>query len=741
MLFFRWLNIFDAIFNLDFFSWAEASCAFRFTATHYFKMQVMSLVPLVVSVTIFAFKTVRKLWLMDEPTWKAKVCGTVWKNLPVRTRHVSKIFGAVILAVIGGLGGYFYGRLSDTTSLVGFVIGGAVTFLVVGVLVGVVAECSAKRTAEKNDKLEHAGAPQAPDAEEGAGPPILVEGGSAPSMTESLFGALFRQAEPPAAAQVVPERWSLANVFMTVEEKDEEEAAVGPKLLQEVSTFDPDPDITFDPDPIWHDEVRLNKSLFWTIFLYFIFFAYPSVCLRIMRTFDCDTNFSTSKGERGYLRADYSQECLVDGEQPLMYQKQEAWATSFVVLFVLGVPFFYLVILYRYRTHLYPDPTRILLDVLIDKLREKKANTYDLSLKRAYTSIQSQLLKNRDKVAPKDKKQTMFEYAACARPIPKPPSGGSEHNPPIPYKSKESKDRIHLLVSIIVHMEDLELEVEAKEKTLEAQSNEQDDSSTNQESAAVVQQSLADMHGADNENESGIDLKLKLSTLELQKQLVMEYRQQDPHIQHLAILWSSYEPKAWYFEAVECIRRLLLTGLLGIIPRPSMQIVWASWISMVFLIMYGYFTPFALSSADHLQTISQAVTFMQLFMGLLIVEEVIPMNTVQSRTIVIILMGVLHVVVLAYAGSSSFGEDGSPIHQLITGFTDYAEKVDEKFRLSEKFADESTGLSNREVVDSLKQIGVRDAFRADAPREASFLEISSADAKKFSKADRGESDA
>ena len=95
----------------------------------------------------------------------------------------------------------------------------------------------------------------------------------------------------------------------------------------------------FKPDPIWNDKVRLNKNLFWTIFLYFVFFTYPSVCLRILRTYDCDTNFSSSKGERGYLRADYSQECtFAHGEYPPMYQAQRYWAWAFVCFFVLGVP-------------------------------------------------------------------------------------------------------------------------------------------------------------------------------------------------------------------------------------------------------------------------------------------------------------------------------------------------------------------------------------------------------------------
>ena len=61
------LNSFDMIFNLDFFNWANFSCTFRtrpHIADHYFKMRVVSLLPFVITLAIFCFYKIRKLWLV-----------------------------------------------------------------------------------------------------------------------------------------------------------------------------------------------------------------------------------------------------------------------------------------------------------------------------------------------------------------------------------------------------------------------------------------------------------------------------------------------------------------------------------------------------------------------------------------------------------------------------------------------------------------------------------------------------
>ena len=61
-------------------------------------------------------------------------------------------------------------------------------------------------------------------------------------------------------------------------------------------------------------------------------------------------------------------------------------------------------------------------------------------------------------------------------------------------------------------------------------------------------------------------------------------------IEPLEFLFSAYEPRYWYWEVIETIRRVLLTGVLVIFHQGSgLQIVAAFVISLVFLKLYGYY--------------------------------------------------------------------------------------------------------------------------------------------------------
>merc|ERR1712185_98985 len=132
-----------------------------------------------------------------------------------------------------------------------------------------------------------------------------------------------------------------------------------------------------------------------------------------------------------------------------------------------------------------------------------------------------------------------------------------------------------------------------------------------------------------------------------------------------------------------------------------MQILWASAFSVAFLFLYGACAPFALKSADRLQTISQAMTFMQLYVGLLIVEELIPINTsLLCRGVVIALVWTMHAAVGVFPVLLE-------MLRLVKG------KCEEKtgHQLSEMLPDDATKVSERDVVQAFNAIGVHDMFR------------------------------
>jgi hypothetical protein len=61
-------------------------------------------------------------------------------------------------------------------------------------------------------------------------------------------------------------------------------------------------------------------------------------------------------------------------------------------------------------------------------------------------------------------------------------------------------------------------------------------------------------------------------------------------IEPLNFLYSSYAPQYWYWEVIETIRRLLLTGVLVLFVQGSaFQIVFAFVISLFFMKLYGHF--------------------------------------------------------------------------------------------------------------------------------------------------------
>ena len=79
------------------------------------------------------------------------------------------------------------------------------------------------------------------------------------------------------------------------------------------------------------------------------------------------------------------------------------------------------------------------------------------------------------------------------------------------------------------------------------------------------------------------------------------------------------EPRFYYWESIECLRRLALTGFLLIFPMGSeLQVVCACIISLVSMQLYVRFSPYMDDAMDKISTVAQLMTFTQLFGALLI---------------------------------------------------------------------------------------------------------------------------
>lgn len=91
------------------------------------------------------------------------------------------------------------------------------------------------------------------------------------------------------------------------------------------------------------------------------------------------------------------------------------------------------------------------------------------------------------------------------------------------------------------------------------------------------------------------------------------------YLQSILLLFEAYEPKYWYWEVIETIRRLMLTGVLVLIAQGSaVQIIVGISISVLFLVLYDTYQPFADLAVGRVEAVSQRQILCVFFLALLI---------------------------------------------------------------------------------------------------------------------------
>ena len=71
-----------------------------------------------------------------------------------------------------------------------------------------------------------------------------------------------------------------------------------------------------------------------------------------------------------------------------------------------------------------------------------------------------------------------------------------------------------------------------------------------------------------------------------------------PEINHLEFIYSSYDPKYYFFGSVDMVRRLSLTSLLVLLWDQDMQIFTALFITIATVVCYREMAPYWYSSVD-----------------------------------------------------------------------------------------------------------------------------------------------
>jgi hypothetical protein len=99
----------------------------------------------------------------------------------------------------------------------------------------------------------------------------------------------------------------------------------------------------------------------------------------------------------------------------------------------------------------------------------------------------------------------------------------------------------------------------------------------------------------------------------------LKLRDSDDSITHLAFLYESYRPGAWYFEVVECLRRLFLTAIPSLIlPGTAVQTIIVLIFSMVFSFLYAELKPFVVHSDSIAAIGAEWGLTLTLLMGLIV---------------------------------------------------------------------------------------------------------------------------
>ena len=85
------------------------------------------------------------------------------------------------------------------------------------------------------------------------------------------------------------------------------------------------------------------------------------------------------------------------------------------------------------------------------------------------------------------------------------------------------------------------------------------------------------------------------------------------------LTWQAYRPGAYYFEVLECFRRLLLTGcLVFILPNSAGQAAVACVLSVLTVGIFALLHPYSDSNDHRSYTLGALAIFLTMFMGLVV---------------------------------------------------------------------------------------------------------------------------
>jgi len=104
------------------------------------------------------------------------------------------------------------------------------------------------------------------------------------------------------------------------------------------------------------------------------------------------------------------------------------------------------------------------------------------------------------------------------------------------------------------------------------------------------------------------------------RQLVKVHkRDNDPSVSHLSFLFEEYEPRAYLFSVVDCLRKLILSGVIVFLyPGSYTQIGFATLFALVFAKVYSHARPYLEDEDDLIAEISMEALVLFFFLSLML---------------------------------------------------------------------------------------------------------------------------
>lgn len=138
-----------------------------------------------------------------------------------------------------------------------------------------------------------------------------------------------------------------------------------------------------------------------------------------------------------------------------------------------------------------------------------------------------------------------------------------------------------------------------------------------------------------------------------------DQREESSRVTAISDLWKPYKPSAFYYEVVECARRILLAGVVVFIyPNTAAQIAVTLMMAFIFSVLSEALAPYESGWDTWLSRIGHAVVFVSMYVALLLKvdvsderassEKVFDAVLVSAHTCMILVI-VVEAIVVAYA--------------------------------------------------------------------------------------------